>query len=217
MARPQTDIEAGRKLLLATVEKMVRARGATDISLTELASEAGMSPSNIYRFFESKEALLEAVAEDWFADKVAVMEEVVAANMPAREKMGAFFARRFVLMRERFHEDPELFSSYCQLGNQYFEVIRGYVDLGDHYLSMIVAEAMEEGYFEGLAIDPCVSLINQMVFPYCNPDTMRTILNNLSEEKLSLIINTIFTGLGKDQAEAQTTNLVQMTAAFKPS
>jgi TetR/AcrR family transcriptional regulator, repressor of the ameABC operon len=202
MPRPQTDIEAGRKLLLATVEEMVRARGAADLSMTELAAEAGMSPSNIYRFFESKEALLEAVAEDWFADKIAVMEQVAASDLPAQQKMLAFFARRFALMRGRYEEDPELFKSYCQLGNQYFDVVRGYVDLGDHYLSMIVAEAMEEGYFEGFSIDQAVSLINQMVFPYCSPDTMKSILHNLSEEKLALIIDTIFRGLANHSSSA---------------
>jgi hypothetical protein len=142
---------------------------------------------------------LEAVAEDWFAEKIAVMEEVVASDMPAQQKMLAFFARRFVMMHRRFEEDPELFKSYCQLGNQYFEVVRGYVDLGDHYLSMIVADAMEEGYFSGLSIDQSVSLINQMVFPYCSPDTMTTILHNLSEEKLALIVDAIFRGLGERQ------------------
>ncbi|NJM49786.1 MAG: TetR/AcrR family transcriptional regulator [Sphingomonadales bacterium] len=152
MARPQTDIEAGRTLLLDTVEKMIGKRGAMDISMTELAAEAGMSPSNIYRFFDSKEALLESVAEAWFADKVAVMEEVTAADMPAREKMLAFFARRFVMMRARYDEDPGLFESYCLLGNQHFEVVKGYVDLGDHYLAMVVADAMEEGYFKGYSI-----------------------------------------------------------------
>jgi TetR/AcrR family transcriptional regulator, repressor of the ameABC operon len=195
MARPQTDIEAGRKLLLDTVEQMVRERG--DISMTDLAAVAGMSPSNIYRFFESKEAVLEAVAEDWFADKVAVMEEVVASDLPSRQKMLAFFTRRFVLMRERFDEDPELYKSHCELGNRYFEVIKGYVDLGDHYLAIVVADAMEDGYFGGLTIDQAVSLINQMVQPYCNPDLMTTLLHNLSEEKLAIIIDAIFNGLGE--------------------
>ena len=196
MARPQTDIQAGRKLLLETVETLVRERGATDIAMTELATRAGMSPSNIYRFFENKEAVLEAVAGEWFADKVAVMEEVVASDMPAREKMVAFFGRRFVLMRTRFEEDPELFKSYCELGDDCREVVRGYVDLGDHYLAMVVADAMEEGYFSSLSIDQTVSLINQMINPYCSPDTMMMMLHNLSEEKLSMIIDTIFDGLG---------------------
>ncbi len=211
MARPQTDIDAGRKLLLTTVEKMVRARGATDISMTELASEAGMSPSNIYRFFESKEALLETVAEEWFADKIAVMEDVVASNLKAPEKMLAFFARRFALMCSRYEDDPELFKSFCELGDRHFEVVRGYVDLGDHYLAMIVAEAMEAGYFQGLSIDQCVSLINQMVFPYVNPNSLMMIMHNLSEEKLSVIIGTIFSGLNSNHAHAEIKNLIRMT------
>ncbi len=199
MARPQTDIEAGKILLLETVEKIVRKRGATDISMTELAAEAGMSASNIYRFFESKEALLEAVAENWFADKIAVMEQVTSSDMTAREKMLAFFGDRFALLKARFDEDPELFKSYCQLGSQYFEVVRGYVDLGDHYLAIIVAEAMDEGYFKGLSIDQAVSIINQMVQSYCNPDLLPTIGQMLSVEKLAMIIDTIFVGLGHSQ------------------
>ena len=44
MARPQTDLEAERQLLLETVDVLVRERGAIDISMTELATRAGMSP-----------------------------------------------------------------------------------------------------------------------------------------------------------------------------
>jgi TetR/AcrR family transcriptional repressor of the ameABC operon len=196
MARPQTDIEAGRELLLETVEELVRKRGAADIAMNELAATAGMSPSNIYRFFESKEALLEAVAEKWFADKVKIMEEVVGSDMPIRDKMFAFFARRFVLMRGRFEEEPELFKSYCELGQQYFEVVRGYVDLGDHYLAELVAQALEEGYFRDLTIDEAVSLINQMVSCYCNPDALLYLAPKLSEKKLAMIIDAMFIGLG---------------------
>lgn len=195
MPRPQTDIEAGRRLLLDTVEEMLRERGAFDLSMTDLAATAGMSPSNIYRFFESREAVFEAVAEDWFADKIAIMEEVTASDLAPRDKMFAFFARRFVVMRERFNEDPGLFQGYCDLGNQHFEVIRGYVDLGDHYLSVIVAEALEHGFFGGMSIDYAVSLINQMVGAYTRPDALTYLEPKLSEEKLGLIIDTIFAGL----------------------
>jgi AcrR family transcriptional regulator len=198
MARPQTDIEAGKLELLEIVDDLVRQRGAADISMAELASAAGMSPSNIYRFFESKEALLEAVAEKWFAQKVRIMEEVVAEDLSARDKMFAFFARRFAVVVEQHAAEPDLYKSYLEIGQQNFEVVRGYVDLGDHYLAMIVAEAMEQGYFEDLSIDQAVSLINQMVQPYCNPEAIIYIgAMKLNEQKLGRIIDTIFIGLGK--------------------
>jgi AcrR family transcriptional regulator len=197
MARPQTDIEAGRQELLDIAEEIVRKRGGVDLSMTELAASAGMSPSNLYRFFESKEALMEAAAGRWFAPKIAIMEEVVATEMPIRDKMCAFFARRFALMREQYREDPDLFKNYLELGEQHFEVVRGYVDLGDHYLALLVAEAMDEGYLPNLTIDEAVSLINQMIQPYCNPEALLYLDHKLSEAKLSRIIDTIFIGLGR--------------------
>lgn len=197
MARPQTDIEAGREELLDICEELVRKRGGVDLSMTELAAAAGMSPANLYRFFENKEALMEAAAGRWFAPKIAIMEEVVAAELPSPEKMLQFFARRFAVMRDQFHEDPDMFKSYLELGDQHFEVVKGYVDLGDHYLSEIVVQAMDEGYLPDLSVDDAVSLINQMVQCYCNPEALLYLDHKLSEEKLGMIIDTIFIGLGR--------------------
>jgi AcrR family transcriptional regulator len=205
MARPQTDIDAGRQQIMEAIDDLIRQRGAIDISMGELAAAAGMSPSNLYRFFDSKESLLEAVAEKWFAEKVRIMEEVVASDLPIRDKMFAFFARRFSVMVDQYEAEPDLFKSYMEIGELYFEVVRGYVDLGDHYLSMLVAEAMEAGYFSTLSIDEAVSLINQMVHPYCNPEAILRIgTAKLNEKKLARIIDTIFIGLGKEFAAGST-------------
>jgi AcrR family transcriptional regulator len=196
MARPQTDIDAGREQLLEVVDDLVRKRGSADISMTDLAAAAGMSPSNLYRFFENREALLEAVAERFFAEKVKIMEEVTAADLPIRDKMFHYFGRRFELMVKQYEAEPDLLKSYLEIGQQHFEVVRGYVDLGDHYLALIVAEAMEQGYFEGLSIDETVSLINQMMQCYTNPEAIIYIgTGKLKVEKLSRIVDTIFAGL----------------------
>ncbi|WP_353206610.1 TetR family transcriptional regulator [Sphingorhabdus sp.] len=198
MARPHTDIEAGRNALLEVVDDLVRKRGAVDISMTDLAAAAGMSASNLYRFFDNKEALLEAVAERFFAEKIRIMVEVTESDLPVRDKMYQYFARRYLANVEQYESEPDLLKSYLEIGQQYFEVVRGYVDLGDHYLSLIVAEAMEQGYFEGHSIDETVSLINQMVQCYTNPDALfyfGTV--KLKIEKLALIVDTIFAGLRK--------------------
>jgi AcrR family transcriptional regulator len=201
MARPHTDIEAGRIALLEVVDDLVRKRGSVDISMTDLAAAAGMSPSNLYRFFDNKEALLEAVAERFFAEKVRIMVEVAESDLPVRDKMYQYFARRYLAIVEQYEAEPDLLKSYLEIGHQYFEVVRGYVDLGDHYLSIIVAEAMEQGYFEGLSIDEAVSLINQMVQCYTSPDILfRVGTTKLSVIKLAMIVDAVFLGLGKKMA-----------------
>lgn len=195
MPRPQTDIQAGREQLLDIATAMIEERGNTALTMTELAALAGMSPANLYRYFENKEAVIEAIADRWFAPKVAIMEEVIASDLPPRRKLFEFYARRFALIRAMWERDQVLFQTYCDVGEEHFDVVRSYVDLGDHYLGQIVAEAMAEGYFAGLEIDETISLINQMVAAYVNISLMALVMPRLSEDKLARIIDAIFDGL----------------------
>jgi AcrR family transcriptional regulator len=157
-----------------------------------------MSQSNVYRFFENKDALAEAMAGEWFADLEVIMRELVDADMPVEEKLYLFFAKRLVLKRTRYEDDPELFASYMELGDEHFEVIKGYVDLADHYMASILAEAMEAGYFKGLELDAVVSLVNTMMQPFCNPNLMMQMMHLATEDRLRKVIGTILTGLNAD-------------------
>ncbi|MDE2412207.1 MAG: TetR family transcriptional regulator [Sphingomonadales bacterium] len=195
MARPQTDIEAGRDNLVELAIAMVEERGNGGMTMTELAARAGMSPANLYRYFDSKDALIEAVAEYWFRPKVEIMEAVVASDLAPRRKMYEFFARRFSLMKSEWERDPVAFSTYVELGKENFEQVRSYVDLGDHYLSLIIGEAMADGHFDGLSIDETLSLINQMVNLYVNIGAMEHVMPRLSTDKLAQIIDAVFDGL----------------------
>ncbi|MDZ7588004.1 MAG: TetR family transcriptional regulator [Parasphingorhabdus sp.] len=208
MARPETDIKAVRQQLLIVADEMVRARGAVDFTMTDLARAADMSPSNVYRFFENKDALAEAMAGMWFAELIEIMEEVVASDLEPRAKLYEFFRRRLAIKQARYDADPALFTSYMDLGELYFDVIRGYVDLADHFMASILAEAMEAGYFPGLSLDRLMSLTNLMLQPFCNPRVMRMMSGSLDETKLAQIIDAIFDGLKATKVDENTLSLV---------
>lgn len=195
MPRAQPDIEAGQERLVALACELIEERGGQALTMQDVAARAGISPAQVLRYFDSREALLEAVAEYWFRPKVAIMEEVVASDLPPRRKMYEFFARRFVMIRDAYRADPVAHGMYVELGNEYFEQVRSYVDLADHYLSMIIGEAMGEGFFAGLEVDMTLSLINQMLAPYCAIGVMGMMMDRLSEEKLARIIDAVFEGL----------------------
>jgi AcrR family transcriptional regulator len=197
MARPATDIDAGRAELLDLVERIFEERGAMIMTLSELATHAKMSPANIYRFFENKEALFEAIAERWFEPKIAIMDEVLASDAPIREKFFDFYARRYQLMLDQHRENPVLFESYCDLGQQHFEIIRGYIDLGDHNLSVLIGEAKAEGYFPAMSIDSALSHINLMVHVFVNPKAIILVQPTPTLAKLRNILDAIFDGLGR--------------------
>jgi len=203
MARPQSDIEAGREQLIDLVMAMIDERGSAALTVAEVAARANMSPANLYRFFDSKEALIEAVAGRWFQPKLDIMEQVVASDLPPRRKMYEFFARRFALMKAEWEADPVAFALHVELGKEHFELIRSYVDLGDHYLAEIIGEAMGEGHFAGLSVDEALSLVNQMVNVYVNIAAMELIMPKLTTDKLARIIDAVFDGLSAQDRGAK--------------
>ncbi len=203
MARPQSDIEAGREQLIDLVIGLIDERGSTALTVAEVAARANMSPANLYRYFDSKEALIEAVAGRWFQPMLDIMEQVVASDLPPRRKMFEFFAQRFALMKAEWEQDPVAFALHVEMGKEHFELIRSYVDLGDHYLAEIIGEAMGEGFFAGLSVDEALSLVNQMVNVYVNIGTMELIMPRLSTDKLARIIDAVFDGLSAQDRGAK--------------
>ncbi|MBA4162421.1 MAG: hypothetical protein C0515_10170, partial [Novosphingobium sp.] len=195
MARPLTDIEAGREALIGHVIALIEERGNSAMTVSDIASRAGMSSANLYRYFDSKEALIEAVAERWFQPKVEIMEEVVNSDLSPRRKMYEFYARRFARLRDEWDRDPIAFANYVELGKENFDLIRSYIDLGDHYLATIIGEAMADGHFAGLSVDEAISLVNQMTNVYTNIGSMEQIMPRLNTDKLAMIIDAVFDGL----------------------
>jgi AcrR family transcriptional regulator len=202
MSALPAEFHALRERAVDAALEILEERGPNGLSLGETASRMGISVAALQRGVETYEDLLEALAERWFRAKVEIMEEVVASDLPPRRKMYEFFARRFVMMRDAYRADPVLFEMHAELGNQHFEIVRSYVDLGDHYLCEIIGEAIVDGHFSGLSIDQALSLINQMVAAYCNIALMVMIMDKLSEEKLARIIDAMFDGLSAEDRGA---------------
>ncbi len=203
MAPTRNEHAATRARLVELAQNLVEERGGSGLSLADLAARAGISPTSLSRYFASREVLMEALADHWFQPMVAIMEDVLASDLTPRRKMYEFFARRFVLMRGKWEADPVKLQSYVDIGHEHFEQVRSYIDLGDHYLGEIIGEAMSDGAFAGLDIDQTISLINQMVQPYCALNVMMMIMDRLSEEKLARIIDAVFDGLSASDRGAR--------------
>jgi AcrR family transcriptional regulator len=80
-----------RSALLESAERTVTRRGASELSLRELAREVGVSHAAPRRHFADKQALLDALAEDGFERIGRELEEAMAAaGTSLREQLGAF-------------------------------------------------------------------------------------------------------------------------------
>jgi TetR/AcrR family transcriptional regulator, repressor of the ameABC operon len=212
MALTETARDAERERIARHVLDLVKERGA-EVPWTVAMAESGLTRARFEALFADYDDLFDAVAQTWFAPQLAVMEEVLASNLPPQRKMYEFFRRRFVISQARFREDPQFFTVLCEMGAANFERVRSYVDLADHYLCELIAEAQAEGFFAGLEIDEALSMINQMVTVYTMPDALIYLGDKVSEQKLARIIDTMFIGLS-GEAGADAAGLNTLKVAF---
>jgi AcrR family transcriptional regulator len=212
MALTPTLREQERERIARHVLDLVRQRGA-EIPWSVAAAESGLTRARFEALFADEDDLFDAVAQTWLAPHMAVMEEVLATSLPPQRKMYEFFRRRFVISRERLRSDPEHFTIICEMGAANFERVRSYVDLADHYLCELIAEAQAEGFFAGLEIDEALSLINQMISNYTLPDALIYLGDKLTEDKLARIVDTMFAGLsGEAGADASGVNTLKVAS-----
>lgn len=203
------EIDVERRRLAERALQLCKKRGE-EITLVALAAEEGVARARIEQIFENDDGLFEAVVELWMEPLIGEMEDVLASDLPPNRKMYEFFARRFRVSRERYHADPAGFALLCELGAARFEKVRSFVDLADHYLSELIAQAQADGHFPGFEIDKALSLVNQMVGSYTLPDALLYIDDKLSEDKLAHIIDTIFVGLSAENGGASGANIIRI-------
>lgn len=84
-----------RAALLVLAEDTLRDRGSAELSLRELAREAGVSPAAPSRHFKTKQVLLDALAMEGFDRLTTVMTE-------ALEQAGDSFAQRLTALARTY-------------------------------------------------------------------------------------------------------------------
>lgn len=104
MALPFTEQQrsAIRQRLFESAQRHALSDGVQRTSLDTLTSEAGISKSSFYKFYESKELLFLEVARDWETEIIGAAMHALTENRQDsdKERAAAFVYRVF----ERIHE-----------------------------------------------------------------------------------------------------------------
>lgn len=78
-----------RDAILDTARAMIVGRGLDDFSLRKLAARLGVTAPSLYRFFDSKDAIVGAIAEAEFAQLIEAIETAAAAHDDPVEQIKA--------------------------------------------------------------------------------------------------------------------------------
>ncbi len=120
--------------------------GKTTVS--DLAREIGFSKAYIYRFFESKQAIGEAICGECVGGLFDQVHEAVDQGEDATDKLRRFARTATTATVELLFNDRKLYEIAVHASSENWEVVRAYTERLQGLLEEILKEGREKGEFE---------------------------------------------------------------------
>jgi AcrR family transcriptional regulator len=168
--------------------------GYSKTTVAEIAGDCDMSSGNVYRYFDSKEAIAIAGVEDKLEEKSVTCEAATNASASAIDQL-----RQYLLARLRFtHEFNRGGSHLHELVQLITERHRDLIDKYDErvvgWLARIIELGIERGEFRSLDVRRAAISISVATVVFCIPTFMQEPLESM-EGKLNDLLELLHEGL----------------------
>src|SRR5829696_5107005 len=151
-----------RARIVETAEALFRDIGYQKTTVADIAKALKMSPANVYRFFDSKKSINEAVAER------ARMTATARADRPAGERLRDLLRTMNACMCELGASEAKMHDMVEAAMNENWGVIRSHIDGVDQIITGVVADGVALGEFDA---DPKIAgpCIRASMIRFCHP------------------------------------------------
>ena len=178
----------------AAIEQIVEAAGEhfshygyEKTTVSDLAKAIGFSKAYIYKFFDSKQAIGEAICSKTLSAIVAAVEEAVAGASTPTEKFRRMFKTLTATGVNLFFNDRKLHDIAAHSAGEGWPSARAYADRIRQILLDVVREGRATGEFERKTpLDETVHAIYLVVHPYANPLLLQHNLDLIEEAPAQL-------------------------------
>jgi AcrR family transcriptional regulator len=161
--------------------------GYEKTTVSDLAKSIGFSKAYIYKFFDSKQAIGEAICAKALSAMVGTVEEAVAGATTPTEKFRRMFKVLVATGVTLFFNDRKLYEVAAHGAGEGWPSARAYVQRIRQILMEIVREGRETGEFERKTpLDETVHAIYLIMLPYVNPLLLQHNLDGAEEAPVQL-------------------------------
>jgi AcrR family transcriptional regulator len=193
-SRPiDTSIPPDARLLTIASDHLKRF-GARQVTVVSIADAAGMTHANVYRYFPSKAALIDAVAGQWLKRLETVIAAIADAPDPADDKLERLLQAWAGTQRDLLREDPHLFDVYCTATETRQVIVRRHRTRMRQLTERVLDEGIATGKFETRDRDRAVTFITDVTFRFINPLAIRLdseMPDELADLRLAALVRAI--------------------------
>jgi len=176
-----------REQILEAAQEHFSHYGFDKTTVSDLAKAIGFSKAYVYKFFDSKEAIGEAICAKTLSAIVAAVEGAMAGASTPTEKFRRMFKTLTATGASLFFNDRKLHDIAAHSAGEGWPSARAYAERIRQILMEVVREGRETVEFERKTpLDETVHAIYLVVLPYANPLLLQHNLDLIEEAPAQL-------------------------------
>jgi len=154
---------------METAEALFRRLGFAKTAVADIAAELDMSPANVYRFFASKNAIVEAICKRCLSEVEEQAWTVARSKAPAADRLERLILEILAYHKENFATEQRVNELVVAAIEQSWDSIRAHKDVMRNVIELVVRDGIDAGEFERVDPRETAELIMRSIVPFTNP------------------------------------------------
>src|SRR5262245_16323084 len=168
-AQAKTKPDDTRARIIETAEALFRRLGFAKTAVADIAAELGMSPANVYRFFPSKNAIVEAICQRCLSELDERMWMAARSRAPAAARMERLFLEIFAYHKDNLITEKRVHDIVLVAMENNWAAIEAHIQVMCNVIELILRDGIEAGEFEPVDPHPTAELIKRAMVHFCHP------------------------------------------------
>ncbi len=158
-----------RARIMETAEALFRRLGFAKTAVADIAAELRMSPANVYRFFSSKNAIVEAICKRCLSEVEEKAWSVARSKASAAERMERLILEILAYHKENLVTEQRVNELVVAAIEDSWDTIRAHKDAIRNVAELILRDGIEDGEFEPVDPRETAELIMRSVVVFTHP------------------------------------------------
>jgi len=165
----RTKSDDTRARIIESAEALFRRLGFAKTTVADIAAELDMSPANVYRFFTSKSAIVEAICKRCLSEVEDKVWAVARAKAPAASRLERLVLEILAYHKENFVTEQRVNELVVAAIEQSWDSIRAHKEVLLNVTELILRDGIEAGEFEPVEPRETAHLIMHSLVAFTHP------------------------------------------------
>ena len=168
-AQAKTKPDDTRARIMDAAEALFRRLGFAKTAVADIAAELKMSPANVYRFFPSKNAIIEAICQRCLSELDAKAWAVARSPGSAASRLEQLFAEIFNYHKDNLISEKRVHDIVLVAMENNWAAIEAHVEMIRAVSEKILRDGIEKGEFDKVDARETSVLIKRAMVAFCHP------------------------------------------------